>query len=67
MRKPDIQIFRLAIDLAQTVPARAVFIDNTPMFVQITERLGMPSIHHVDYTSTREKLASLGLGTADAS
>ncbi len=66
MRKPDIQIFWLALDLAQTAPAQAVFIDNTPMFVQIAEGLGMRSIHHVDLESTRAKLTSLGLPTNDA-
>ena len=66
MRKPDIEIFRLALDLAQTTPESAVFIDNTPMFVQIAERLGMRSILHVDYESTRAKLTSLGLQTSDA-
>jgi len=63
MRKPDAEIFRLALDLAQTAPAHAVFIDNTPMFVQIAERLGMRSILHVDYESTRAKLTALGLQT----
>jgi putative hydrolase of the HAD superfamily len=66
MRKPDIQIFRLALDLAQTTPERAVFIDNTAMFVQIAERLGMRSILHVDHATTRAKLTSLGLQTSDA-
>jgi putative hydrolase of the HAD superfamily len=66
MRKPDVEIFRLALDLAQTAPERCVFIDNTPMFVQIAERLGMRSIHHVDYESTRAKFTSLGLQTNDA-
>ena len=61
MRKPDVEIFRLALDLAQTTPASAVFIDNTPMFVQIAERLGMRSILHVDYESTSAKLTLLGL------
>lgn len=66
MRKPDVEIFRLALDLAQTAPAQAVFIDNTPMFVQVAERLGMQSILHVDYQSTRAKLTSFGLRTNDA-
>ena len=66
MRKPDIEIFRLALDLTQTAPDRSVFIDNTPMFVQIAERLGMQTVHHVDYESTREKLNSLGLQNNDA-
>ncbi len=63
MRKPDVEIFRLALDIAQTPSAQVVFIDNTPMFVQIAERLGMRSILHVDYESTSAKLASFGLQT----
>jgi putative hydrolase of the HAD superfamily len=66
MRKPDIAIFRLALDLAQTAPEQAVFIDNTPMFVQLAEGLGMRSILHVDYESTYAQLTSLGLQTSDA-
>ena len=63
MRKPDVEIFQLALDIAQTPAAQAVFIDNTPMFVQIAERLGIRSIHHVDYESTCAWLASFGLQT----
>jgi len=65
IRKPNIEIFRLALDVAQAAPARAVYIDNTPMFVQIAERLGMQSILHVDYESTRARLTSLRLQTND--
>ena len=52
IRKPDADIFRLALDIAQTPPEQVVFIDNTPMFVQIAEGLGMRSILHTDYRST---------------
>jgi putative hydrolase of the HAD superfamily len=34
---------------------------DTPMFVQIAEGLGIRSILHRDYKSTRAKLAALGL------
>lgn len=61
MRKPDANIFRLALDLAQTAPEKAMFIDNTAMFVQIAERFGIHGVLHVDYESTRAKLASFGL------
>jgi len=61
MRKPDVEIFRLALDIAQTPAAQAVFIDNTPMFVQIAEGLGIRGIHHVDYESTCTRLASFGV------
>ncbi|MFZ0640000.1 MAG: hypothetical protein WA020_09965 [Candidatus Acidiferrales bacterium] len=38
--------------------------ENTPMFVQIAEGLGIRSILHADYKSTRAKLASFGLQSA---
>jgi putative hydrolase of the HAD superfamily len=61
LRKPDADIFRLALDIAQ-VPARQVlYIENTPMFVQIAEGLEIRTILHTDYQSTRAKLASFGL------
>jgi putative hydrolase of the HAD superfamily len=61
IRKPDEDIYRLTLDIAQVRPARVVFIDNTPMFVQIAEGLGMQGIVHTDCQSTRAKLSHLGL------
>jgi len=49
------------LDIAQTPSEQVVYIENTPMFVQIAEGLGIRSILHTDYKSTRAKLASLGL------
>jgi putative hydrolase of the HAD superfamily len=61
VRKPDADIFRLALDIAQAPARQVVYVDNTPMFVQVAEGLGIRSILHTDYRSTRAKLASLGL------
>jgi len=61
LRKPDAAIFRLALDIAQTPARQVVYIENTPMFVQVAEGLGIRSILHTDYRSTCAKLASLGL------
>jgi putative hydrolase of the HAD superfamily len=61
IRKPDADVFRLALDIAQVKPARVVFIDNTPMFVQIAEGLGIQGIVHTDCKSTRAKLSLFGL------
>jgi putative hydrolase of the HAD superfamily len=61
IRKPAMDIFRLALDIA-LVPARQViYIENTPLFVQIPEGMGIQSILHTDYRSTCAKLASVGL------
>ena len=61
LRKPDADIFRLALDIAQTPAERVVYIENTPLFVQIAEGLGIRSVLHTDYRSTCAKLASFGL------
>ena len=61
IRKPDADIFRLALDIAQVPAAQVVYIENTPMFVEIAEGLGIRSILHVDYRSTCAKLATQGL------
>jgi putative hydrolase of the HAD superfamily len=61
IRKPDADMFRLALDIAQVRPGQAVFIDNTQMFVQIAESLRIHSVLHTDCDSTRAKLSHLGL------
>jgi putative hydrolase of the HAD superfamily len=59
--KPDLEIFRLALDIAQSPARQVVYLENTPMFAQIAEGLGIRSIVHADYRSTRAKLISFGL------
>ena len=61
IRKPNAEIFRLALDVAQAPARQVVFIDNTPMFVGIAKGLGIRSIHHTDYRSTCAQLDALGL------
>jgi putative hydrolase of the HAD superfamily len=63
LRKPDVEIFRLALDTAQTPARQIVYIENTPLFVEIAESMAIRSILHTDYQSTCAKLASLGLQT----
>jgi putative hydrolase of the HAD superfamily len=61
IRKPDVDIFRLALDTSQAPARQVVYIENTPMFVRIAEGLGIRSILHTDYRSTCAKLAAFGL------
>jgi putative hydrolase of the HAD superfamily len=60
VHKPDVDMFRLALDIAQVTARQVLYVDNTPMFVTIARRLGIRSILHTDYRSTRAKLASFG-------
>jgi len=61
LRKPDADIFRLALDIAQVPTGQIIYIENTLMFAQIAEGLGIRSILHTDYSSTCAQLASFGL------
>jgi len=61
IRKPDTDLFRVALDMAQAPVRQVLYIENTPMFVQVAENLGIRSILHTDYHSTKAKLAALGL------
>ena len=61
LRKPDADIFRLALDIAQVPACQIVYIENTPLFVQIAESFGIRCILHTDYKSTAGKLALFGL------
>lgn len=61
IRKPDEDIFRLALDIARVPARQVVYIEDTPMFAHIAEGLGVRGILHTDYTSACAKLASFGL------
>jgi putative hydrolase of the HAD superfamily len=65
LRKPDAGIFRLALDIAQTPARQIVYLEDTPLFVQIAESLGIRGILHTDYPSTCAKLSVLGLKISD--
>jgi len=60
-RKPDADIFRIALDIAQVVPEQVLYIDDRPMFVDVARNLGIQGIVHTTYEQTRDKLASVGL------
>ncbi|MBC3784237.1 HAD family hydrolase [Spirosoma utsteinense] len=61
LRKPDVDIFRLALDVAQVEPGQAVYIDDRAMFVQEARHLGMHCVHHTTYASTVAAFGALGL------
>lgn len=61
LRKPDTEIYRIALDLAQAKPEQVLYIEDRDMFVEVAQSVGIKGILHKDYQSTREKLASIGL------
>ena len=65
-RKPDLDMFRIALDIAQVSPAQVVYIDDRPMFVEVALGLGIAGIIHTGLESTRAALAGLGLAQGEA-
>jgi putative hydrolase of the HAD superfamily len=56
-----LDIFDLALDVDQVEVSHAVFIDNTPLFVQIAQGLGVKNILYADLRLTRVMLSAIGL------
>ncbi|MGA3013633.1 MAG: HAD family hydrolase [Bacteroidales bacterium] len=60
-RKPDADIFRLALDIAQVPVEHIVYIEDLQMFVDVAGEVGIRGIQHKNYQSTSAELASMGL------
>ena len=60
MRKPDADIFRMALDVAQTDPADAAYVDDRAMFVEVAATLGIRGVVHRDVQTTARELEAYG-------
>ncbi|MGY3054780.1 putative hydrolase of the HAD superfamily [Pedobacter sp. UYEF25] len=60
-RKPDADIFKVAIDISQCDIENSIYIDDRKLFVQVADDIGLKGIMHKDYESTKVKLAEMGL------
>ena len=60
-RKPDEDMYRIALDIAQVHPEQVAYIDDRMMFVEIARSLGINGIVHTNYETTKKSLEKLGL------
>ena len=60
-RKPDEDIHRIALDIAQVRPDQVVYIDDRPLFVEVAEGLGLNGIIHTGCEATQKSLEKWGL------
>ena len=60
-RKPDADIYRIALDIAQVPPAQVLYVEDRAMFVEIARTLGINGILHRNVQETRRTLESFGL------
>lgn len=61
LRKPDPEIWKLALNLAQVKASESIYIDDREMFVDAAAELGFTAVHHTDLLITKQKLAELGI------
>ncbi len=61
IRKPDSDIFQIALDIAQVSAQKVLYIEDRKLFVDVAGDLGIRGIQHMDYLSTSAELDSLGL------
>jgi len=60
-RKPDVDIYRMALDVGQVIPEQSVYVDDRKLHVEVARSLGMNAIHHTNIEITRQKLLEYGL------
>lgn len=60
-RKPDEDMYRIALDIAQVRPEQVIYIDDRAMFVEVARGLGIEGIIHTSFESTRKVLEGFGL------
>jgi putative hydrolase of the HAD superfamily len=65
VRKPDPEIFRIALDISQIDPAQVLYFDDRQMFVEVAQSVGIQAFQHLDYDSTRQKLAAMGFSITE--
>ncbi len=65
-RKPDADIFRVALDVCQTPPDQVLYIEDRPLFVQVAKKLGIHAVVHKSSEATRAMLADYGLSLPES-
>ncbi|MCX5518329.1 HAD hydrolase-like protein [Kaistia defluvii] len=61
VRKPDIDIFKIALEVSMTRPEQVFYVDNTGEYVDLAAGLGIRGLTHTDLASTENALATVGL------
>jgi putative hydrolase of the HAD superfamily len=60
-RKPEEEIFRIALEVSQRPAEGCVFIDDRSLNLENPRRLGMHAIHHKNAAQTLSELKALGV------
>jgi putative hydrolase of the HAD superfamily len=59
LRKPDMEIYDIALDISQANPDEVIYIDDRKMLIEILEKKGIRGIYHTNYEQTKTVLEGL--------
>jgi putative hydrolase of the HAD superfamily len=59
IRKPNPEIFRIACDIAHSLPEETLMIDDRSMFVEVAKSIGLHGFQYDGLASIKEKISSL--------
>ena len=54
IRKPDPEIFRLALKIAHIKTEHCIFFDDRPLMVEAASRIGIKSYHHQNFETSKK-------------
>lgn len=60
-RKPDLDIYKLALDVAQVQPAEVAYIEDRPLLCEVAASIGIRSVLNKNAATTRGILDGMGL------
>jgi putative hydrolase of the HAD superfamily len=61
LRKPDRDIYKLAMDMLLLKPEETLYIDDRPIFTEVAKSIGINTIRHVNLEQTKQCLDEFGL------
>ncbi|WP_455382449.1 HAD-IA family hydrolase [Salinispira pacifica] len=61
VRKPDEDIYRIAMQAGHVSAQEAVYIDDRALFVEVAASMGIDGIHHKSLEDTKAQLENFGL------
>jgi putative hydrolase of the HAD superfamily len=65
-RKPDVDMFNIALDTAQAKTGEVVYVEDRELFAEVAKSMGIHTILHREVSATRTELARYGLTTQAA-
>lgn len=59
VRKPDIDLYRMALEMSQANRSEVIYIDDRSLLVEIGKKFGLQSINHVNLEETKKQVIEL--------